>query len=67
MYNLDKRKERKLFMTNLSPLQIERLQYQPKLPSSLAQGINNLEVIEGNATEAVDNKEDIQNLFKNTY
>ncbi len=54
-------------MKELSPLQIERLQYQPKLPSSLAQGINNLEVIEGNATEAVDNKEDIQNLFKNTY
>ena len=54
-------------MKELSPLQIERLKYQPKLPSSLAQGINNLEVVEGKATEAVDNKEDIQKLFKNTY
>ena len=29
-------------MTNLSPLQIERLKYQPKLPASLANGINQL-------------------------
>ncbi len=54
-------------MTKLSPLQIERLKYQPKLPSSLAQGINNLSVEEGGATEAVDNKDEIKALFKNTY
>ena len=54
-------------MKELSPLQIERLKYQPKLPSSLAQGINNLSVSEGAATEAVANKEEIQALFKNTY
>ena len=54
-------------MTNLSPLQIERLKYQPKLPSSLASGINNLISIEGSATEAVANKDEIKNLFKNTY
>ena len=54
-------------MTKLSPLQIERLKYQPKLPSSLAEGINHLTIEEGNATEAVDNKEEIKALFKNTY
>ncbi len=54
-------------MTKLSPLQIERLKYQPKLPSSLAEGINHLSVEEGGATEAVDNKEEIKALFKNTY
>ncbi len=54
-------------MTNLSPLQIERLKYQPKLPSSLAEGINRLSIEEGGATEAVDNKEEIKELFKNTY
>ncbi|MBR6127802.1 diphosphate--fructose-6-phosphate 1-phosphotransferase [bacterium] len=54
-------------MTNLSPLQIERLQYQPKLPSSLAAGINHLVSIEGNATQSVANQEEIKALFKNTY
>ena len=54
-------------MTNLSPLQIERLKYQPKLPSSLANGINHLVSQEGSATEAVANKEEIKALFKNTY
>ena len=54
-------------MKKLSPLQIERLKYQPKLPSSLAQGINSLELIEGNSTQSVRDQEQIQNLFKNTY
>lgn len=54
-------------MTNLSPLQIERLKYQPKLPSSLANGINHLVLQEGSATEAVANKDEIKALFKNTY
>ena len=54
-------------MTNLSPLQIERLKYQPKLPASLANGINHLVSQEGSATEAVADKEEIKNLFKNTY
>ena len=38
-------------MKNLSPLQIERLKYQPKLPESLSSGINSLEVLEGSAAE----------------
>lgn len=54
-------------MTNLSPLQIERLKYQPKLPSSLASGINHLISQEGSATESVANQEEIKALFKNTY
>ena len=36
-------------MTKLSPLQIERLKYQPKLPASLQNGINSLEMTEGSA------------------
>ena len=54
-------------MTNLSPLQIERLKYRPKLPASLANGINHLVAKEGSATEAVADKNEIKALFKNTY
>ena len=54
-------------MTNLSPLQIERLKYQPKLPASLANGINHLVSQEGSATESVANQEEIKALFKNPY
>lgn len=54
-------------MTKLSPLQIERLKYQPKLPSSLSAGINSLEMIEGSATQSVADQSEIQNLFSNTY
>jgi len=54
-------------MTNLSPLQIERLKYQPKLPASLSNGVNYLIMNEGSATEAVANKDEIKELFKNTY
>ena len=54
-------------MEKLSPLQIERLKYQPKLPASLAEGINSLELAEGSATQSVRDQEQIQELFKNTY
>ena len=54
-------------MTNLSPLQVERLKYQPKLPSSLASGINHLQSVEGSATQSVANQDEIKSLFKNTY
>ncbi|MBD5402130.1 diphosphate--fructose-6-phosphate 1-phosphotransferase [bacterium] len=54
-------------MTKLSPLQIERLQYQPKLPSSLQNGVNSLELVEGSATQSVRDQEQIQKLFANTY
>ena len=54
-------------MTKLSPLQIERLKYQPKLPSSLQNGVNSLEMVEGSATESVRDQEQIKALFANTY
>lgn len=54
-------------MKTLSPLQIERLKYQPKLPECLAKGINSLELVEGSATESVRDQEQIKELFKNTY
>ena len=54
-------------MTKLSPLQIERLKYQPKLPSSLQNGVNSLEMVEGSATQSVRDQEQIKELFLNTY
>lgn len=54
-------------MKKLSSLQIERLKYQPKLPNSLAGGINNLTAVEGCKTECVKDSEQIKELFKNTY
>ena len=54
-------------MKKLSPLQIERLKYQPKLPACLTKGINSLELVEGNATESVRDQEQIKALFRNTY
>jgi len=54
-------------MTNLSPLHIERLKYQPKLPESLTGGINSLEMLTGNVTQSVRDQEQIKGLFPNTY
>jgi len=64
MYIVDRMEH---YMKDLSPLQIERLKYKPKLPASLAAGINSLELIEGAETESVKDKEQIKELFKNTY
>ena len=54
-------------MKTLSPLQQERLKYQPKLPKCLADGINSLEMEEGQATESVRDQESIKKLFEKTY
>lgn len=54
-------------MTKLSPLQIERLKYEPKLPVCLKEGINCLDMVEGEATQAIRDQEQIKELFKNTY
>ena len=54
-------------MEKLSPLQIERLKYQPKLPLSLQNGVNSLEMVEGSATQSVRDQEEIKKLFANTY
>ena len=61
---LNKKEEK---MKTLSPLQIERLKYQPKLPASLALGINSLELVEGEATQSVRDQDQISNVLKNTY
>lgn len=51
----------------LSPLQVERLKYEPKLPGSLTAGVNKIELVQGENTQAVRDAEQIQELFKNTY
>jgi len=52
---------------NLSPLQIARYQYQPKLPGMLRNGISEISVRNGGATESVADQEKIAALFPNTY
>lgn len=51
----------------LSPLQVERLKYEPKLPGSLTAGVNKIELVQGENTQAIRDAEQIQELFKNTY
>jgi len=52
---------------NLSPLQIARYQYQPKLPGILRNGVSEICVKDGAATASVADQEKIQALFPNTY
>ena len=52
---------------NLSPLQIARYQYAPKLPGMLRNGISEISVRSGGATESVADQEKIKALFPNTY
>ena len=47
-----------------SALQITRAEYQPKLPVALHGALN---AVEGEPTQSVDNQEEIQQLFPNTY
>ena len=51
----------------LSPLQIERYKYVPKLPGMLRNGINDICVKEGKETASVADQEKIKALFPNTY
>jgi len=51
----------------LSPLQIARYQYSPKLPGMLRNGISEICVKNGSATESVADQEKIAALFPNTY
>ena len=51
----------------LSPLQIARYQYQPKLPGMLRNGISEISVRVGGATESVADQDKIAALFPNTY
>ena len=52
---------------SLSPLQKARYQYVPKLPGMLRNGIAEICVKEGAATESVADQEKIKALFPNTY
>ena len=54
-------------MKKLSPLQIARYQYVPKLPGMLRNGIAEICVKEGAPTTSVADQEKIQALFPNTY
>ena len=52
---------------NISPLQRARYLYQPKLPGMLRNGISEICVENGAATQSVADQEKIQALFPNTY
>jgi len=52
---------------NRSPLQMARYQYSPKLPGILRNGISEICVKNGGATQSVADQEKIQALFPNTY
>ena len=51
----------------LSPLQIARYQYNPKLPGMLRNGIAEISVRDGGSTQSVADQEKIAALFPNTY
>ena len=51
----------------LSPLQLARYQYNPKLPGMLRNGVSKICVKNGDATESVADQEKIRALFPNTY
>ena len=52
---------------NLSPLQKARYEYSPKLPGMLRNGIAEICVKEGAATQSVADQDKIKALFPNTY
>ena len=52
---------------DISPLQKARYEYQPKLPGMLRNGIAEISVQEGAATQSVADQEKIKALFPNTY
>lgn len=54
-------------MREISPLQKERLKYQPKLAGVLANGINNIKLSLGEATQSVKDQDEIKKLFKDVY
>ena len=54
-------------MREISPLQKERQNYQPKLAGALANGINNIKLALGEKTSSVANQEEIKELFPNVF
>ena len=51
----------------ISPLQVARYQYSPKLPGMLRNGISKICVRTGEPTQSVADQDKIQALFPNTY
>ena len=51
----------------ISPMQVARYQYQPKLPGMLRNGISAICVKNGDTTQSVADQEKIKALFPNTY
>ena len=51
----------------LSPLQQARYQYSPKLPGILRNGVSEISVEQGKATQSVADQEKVAALFPNTY
>jgi len=54
-------------MSDISPLQKCRLQYKPKLPLPLRNGVLSLKPVLGEKTEAVADREQISRIFEHTY
>ncbi len=54
-------------MTMISPLQKARLQYKPKLPVALRNGISAVKTVEGAPTQSVADQDKINALFPATY
>jgi pyrophosphate--fructose-6-phosphate 1-phosphotransferase len=52
---------------DLSPLQKARYDYNPKLPKILRNPINSLKAVQGDATAAPSDAQEIKALFPNTY
>jgi len=51
----------------ISPLQLARYQYNPKLPGMLRNGISEICVRDGAATQSVADQDKVKALFPNTY
>ena len=56
-----------MVIMNISSLQKARYEYTPKLPGMLRNGISDICVKEGGATQSVADQEKIKALFPNTY
>ena len=54
-------------MSNISPLQKARLQYRPKLPVSLRNGVLAVKAELGEKTQSVADQEQIAKIFERTY
>ena len=54
-------------MKQLSPLQVERYQYQPKLPAILKENVSSIVVKLGKATQSISDQKELANLFPSTY